>query len=57
MHVDKKQHKALTLLETGRLRESEELFTQIIKSKPHDLISQFSIGVLMQKKGNAPKAL
>ncbi len=57
MHVDKKQHKALTLLETGRLRESEELFTQIIKSKPHDFISLFSLGVLMQKKGNAPKAL
>ncbi len=57
MQVDKKQHKALKCLENGKLREAEELFSQIIKSKPNDFVSLFSLGVVMQKSGNSPKAL
>ena len=57
MYVDKKQHKALKLQENGQFREAEELFRQILKNKPKDFLSLFSLGVLILKKGEPLKAL
>jgi len=55
--IDKKLHKALKLQESGHLREAEELFKQLLKSKPSNFISLFSLGVIASKSGNPRKAL
>ena len=55
--INKKQHKALKLQESGKLREAEELFKQILKTKPMDFLSLFSLGVILLKNGNPLTAL
>ena len=55
--IDKKLNKALQLQTSGQLREAEEAFKQILKSKPMDFVPLFSLGVIVLKNGNPQKAL
>lgn len=57
MKIEGKLRRAVALLEKGSVSEAESLFMQVLRVKPLDFVSLYSMGVIAFKSGDTIKSL